>query len=235
MLCMARCSSQSTVLTTWVLHWLQTPPGRLINITNKTSRTLGFGKNPEDQLFFSKRQLSHQSGVCKLYLGPKHQADQLTRVCTAKGSIAHTTEMPQQIQCQQHAGNAGLTISPTWAQESKTGNFYKFHHQQGSIASDTKWIPGYCPSVTRAHHSHSLLYPVTSCQTDYRKFSFFWMQSRIGMTSLRMWTAAPTLETFCSHLPKLVPFRVGYAPPVSSVDDGLGLCWSGFCPRRPLQ
>ena len=37
--------------------------------------------------------------------------------------------------------------------------FYMFHH--GSLAS-----------VRRAHHSHSLSYPVPSCHTDYRK-SFF--------------------------------------------------------------
>ena len=61
-------------------------------------------------------------GICKLYLGPKqHQVDQPPRVCTAKGSMVDTAEMLQDIQCQQHAGNAGLTISPTQAQESKTG------------------------------------------------------------------------------------------------------------------
>ena len=61
-------------------------------------------------------------GICKLYLGPKqHQADQPPRVCTAKGSMVDTTEMLQDIQCQQHAGNTRLTISPTRAQESKTG------------------------------------------------------------------------------------------------------------------
>ncbi len=61
-------------------------------------------------------------GICKLYLGPKqHQADQPPRVCTAKGSMVDTAEMLQDIQCQQHAGNAGLTVSPTQAQESKTG------------------------------------------------------------------------------------------------------------------
>ena len=100
MLCMARCSSQSTVLTSWVSHWPQTPPGRHINITNKASRTLGSGKNPEDRLLFSKRQgLQVQGschtcpGICKLYLAPKqHQADQPPRVCTAKGSMVDTTE-----------------------------------------------------------------------------------------------------------------------------------------------
>ena len=113
MLCMARCSSQSTVLTSWVSQWPQTPPGRHINITNKASRTLGSGKNPEDQLLCSKRQgLQVQGswhtnpGICKLYLAPKqHQADQLPRVCTAKGSMVDTTEMLQDIQCQQHADN----------------------------------------------------------------------------------------------------------------------------------
>ena len=61
-------------------------------------------------------------GICKLCLGPKqHQADQLPRVCRPKGSMVDTTEMLQDIQCQQHAGNAGLTISPTQVQESKTG------------------------------------------------------------------------------------------------------------------
>ena len=78
-------------------------------------------KNPEDRLLFSKRQgLQVQSschtnpGICKLYLAPKqHQADQLPRVCTAKGSMVDTTEMLQDIQCQQHADNTRLTISPT--------------------------------------------------------------------------------------------------------------------------
>ena len=61
-------------------------------------------------------------GICKLYLGPKqHQADQPPRVCTAKGSMVDTAELLQDIQCQQHAGNTGLTISPTRVQESKTG------------------------------------------------------------------------------------------------------------------
>ena len=85
-----------------------------------TSRTLGSGKNPEDRLLFSKRQglqvqgSCHTSpGICKLYLAPKqHQADQLPRVCTAKGSMVDTTEMLQVIQCQ-HADNTRLTISPT--------------------------------------------------------------------------------------------------------------------------
>ena len=53
-------------------------------ITNKASRTLGSGKNPEDRLLFSKRQglqvqgSCHTSpGICKLYLAPKqYQADQ---------------------------------------------------------------------------------------------------------------------------------------------------------------
>ena len=92
-----------------------------INITNKASRTLGSGKNPEDRLLFSKRQglqvqgSCHTSpGICKLYLAPKqHQADQPPRVCTAKGSMVDTTEMLQDIQCQQHADNTRLTISPT--------------------------------------------------------------------------------------------------------------------------
>ena len=118
MLCMARCSSQSTVLS-WVSHWPQTPPGRHINITNKACRTLGSGKNPEDGLLFSKRQglqgSCHTSpGICTLYLAPtQHQPDQLPRVCTAKGSMVDTTEMLQDIQCQQHADNTRLTISPT--------------------------------------------------------------------------------------------------------------------------
>ena len=121
MLCMAICASQSTVLTSWGSHWPQTPPGRHINITNKASRTLGSGKNPEYRLLFSKRRglqaqgSCHTSpGICKLYLAPKqHQADQLHRVCTAKGSMVDTTEMLQDIQCQQHADNTRLTISAT--------------------------------------------------------------------------------------------------------------------------
>ena len=53
-------------------------------------------------------------GICKLCLAPKqHQADQPPRVCTAKGSVVDTTEMLQDIQCQQHADNTRLTVSPT--------------------------------------------------------------------------------------------------------------------------
>ena len=88
---------------------------------HQASRTMGSGKNPEDRLLFIKRQgLQVQSschtspGICKLYLAPKqHQADQPPRVCTAKGSMVDTTEMLQDIQCQQHADNTRLTISPT--------------------------------------------------------------------------------------------------------------------------
>ena len=53
-------------------------------------------------------------GICKLYLAPKqHQPDQPPRVCTAKGSMVDTAEMLQDIQCQQHADNTRLTVSPT--------------------------------------------------------------------------------------------------------------------------
>ena len=198
MLCMARCSSQSTVLTSWVSHWPQRPPGRHINITNKASRTLGSGKNPEDRLLFSKRQglqaqgSCHTSpGICKLYLAPKqHQADQPPRVCTVKGSMVDTTEMLQDIQCQQHADNARLTISPTQVQESKTSEYHvTIPVSQEPIIP----VPCYtqCPPVKRC--------------TDYRKFSFF-------PNAIKDWNdlsedvaAAPTLETFCSRLPKSVP------------------------------
>lgn len=42
------------------------------------------------------------------------------------------------------------------------------------------------------------------------------------MTSLRMWWVlrAPSLESFCSRLPKSLPSEWAPAPPVSCVDDG---------------
>ena len=198
MLCMARCSSQSTVLTSWVSHWPQTPPGRHINITNKASRTLGSGKNPEDRLLFSKRQGLQGSchtgpGICKLYLAPKqHQPDQLPRVCTAKGSMVDTTEMLQDIQCQQDADNTRLAISPTQVQESKTSEY-----QVTIPVSQEPIIP--VPCYTQC--------PPVKCCTDYRKFSF-------SPNAIKDWNgltedvaAAPTLETFCSRLPKSVPLE----------------------------
>ena len=200
MLCMARCSSQSTVLTSWVSHWLQTPPGRHINITNKASRTLGSGKNPEDWLLFSKRQgLQVQSschtspGICKLYLAPKqHQADQPPRVCTAKGSMVDSTEMLQDIRCQQHADNTRLTISPTQVQESKTSEY-----QLTIPVSQEHIIP--IPCYTQC--------PPVKCCIDYRKFSFFPNAIKDWNDLTEDVAAAPTLETFCSRLPKSVPLE----------------------------
>ena len=205
MLCMARCSSQSTVLTSWVSHWPQTPPGRHINITNKASRTLGSGKNPEDRLLFSKRQVlqvqgsCHTSpGICKLYLAPKqHQADQPPRVCTAKGSMVDTTEMLQDIQCQQHADNTRLTISPTQVQESKTSEY-----QVTIPVSQEPVIP--IPCYTQC--------PPVKCCTDYRKFSFFPSAIKDWNDLTEDVAAAPTLETFCSCLPKSVPLEQAMPP-----------------------
>ena len=215
---MARCSSQSTVLTSWVSQRPQMPPGKHINITNKASRTLGSGKNPEDRLLFSKRQglqgSCHTSpGIYKLYLAPKqHQPDYPPRVCTAKGSMVDTTEMLLDIQCQ-HV-NTRLTTSPTLVQESKTGEFCKFHHHHGSIATDTKWISGDYPSIARAHHSHSPLYPVPSCPASYRQREIL-----LFPNAIEDWkdlnedvAAAPTLRDFLSMSSKISIFRVGHAP-----------------------
>ena len=137
------------------VNWPQMPPGRHINITNKTSRTLGSGKNPKDQLLFSKRQGLHGSchtspGICKLCLAPKqHQADQLPRVCTAKGSIV----TPSKYQVTIPVSQKPIIPIPSYTQEG-------------------------------------------SCHSDYRKFSFFPTQSRIGMTSVRMWLLHPPLRLF---------------------------------------
>ena len=126
---------------------------------------MGSGKNPEDRLLFSKRQglqvqgSCHTSpGICKLCLAPKqHQADQPPRVCTAKGCMVDTTEMQQDIQCQQHADNTRLTISPTEVQESKTSEY-----QVTIPVSQEPIIP--IPCYTQC--------PPVKCCTDCRKFSF---------------------------------------------------------------
>ena len=44
--------------------------------------------------------------------------------------------------------------------------------------------------------------------------------------------AAPTLETFCSRLPKSVPSELAMPPQVSSVDDGYGCAGQGLPPAR---
>ena len=66
------------------------------------------------------------------------------------------------------------------------------------FAIDTKKKTVYYPSVKRACHSYSLLYPVPSIHTDYRKIP----------NMIKDWSdltedvaAAHTLESFCSCLP----------------------------------
>ena len=207
MLCMARCSSQSTVLTSWVSHWPQMPPGRHINITNKASRTLGSGKNPEDRLLFSKRQgLQVRSschtnpGICKLYLAPKqHQADQPPRVCTAKGSMVDTTEMLQDV------NNMLTTLG--WP--------YLQHRCRKARLVNTRWLSQY-------HKSPSFPFPVIpsahlSSVVLTTGSSFSPTQSRIEMTSLRMWLLHPPLRLFV-HVFQNLWSRP--CPQVSSVGDG---------------
>ena len=111
-------------------------------------------------------------------------------------------------------------------------NFYKFHHHHGSIATDTKWIPGDYPSITRAHHSHSLLYPVPTCQVLY------WLQEVLPFPQRNQGLKWPHWGCGCCTYPwdflftssKISTFGVGHAPQVSSVDDGYGCASQGLPP-----
>ena len=101
-------------------------------------------------------------------------------------------------------------------------NFYKFHHHHGSIATGTKWMPGDYPSITRAHHSHSLLYPMSTCQVLY------WLQEVLLFPQRNQGLKWPHWGCGCCTHPwdflftssKISTFGVGQAPQVSSVDDG---------------
>ena len=118
--------------------------------------------------------------------------------CTNKSYVIATSDLWLFI----HASNLLSLYSPSPLP------YNKFHHHHGSIATDTKWIPGDYPSITRAHHSHSLLYPVPSCQVSY------WLQEILLFpNAIKDWNdltedvaAAPTRlfahKTFCSLLPK---------------------------------
>ena len=79
-------------------------------------------------------------------------------------------------------------------------NFYKFHH--GSIAIDTKHRPVFQPTTRRTRRVHPLTYPVPSCRTDYRKFSFFPRTIRDWNDLTEAVASAPTVESFRSRLPK---------------------------------
>ena len=79
-------------------------------------------------------------------------------------------------------------------------NFYKFHH--GSIAIDTKHRPVFQPTTRRTRRAHPLMYPVPSCRTDYRKFSFSPHTIRDWNDLSEAVASAPTVESFQSKLPK---------------------------------
>ena len=225
MLRMARCSSQSAVFTFWVSHWPQMPPGRHINITNKASRTLGSGKNPEDRLLFSKRQglqgSCHTSPwICKLYLAPKqHQPDQPSRVCTAKGSMVDTTEMLQDIHwhCQHLAdciSNIGAGKQDWWILEVPPPPWLHSHWHQ----VNTRWLSQY-------HKSPSFPFPVIPSAllssviltTGNSPFS----QRNQGLEWPHWGCGCCTHPwDFLFTSSKISTFGVGHAPQVCSVDDG---------------
>ena len=100
--------------------------------------------------------------------------------------------------------------------------FYKFYHHHGSIATGTKWIPGDYPSITRDHHSHSLLYPVPTYQVLY------WLQEILLFPQHNQGLKWPHWGCGCCTHPwdflftssKISTFGVGHAPQVSSVDAG---------------
>jgi hypothetical protein len=79
--------------------------------------------------------------------------------------------------------------------------FFKFHY--GSVIIDSKYSPTQQPTARRPRRTHSLTYPVPSCRTDYRKYSFFpntvmdWNKLPEDVAS------APSLESFQSRLSKL--------------------------------
>ena len=212
MLCMARCSSQSTVLISWVSHWPQTPPGRHINITNKASRTLGSGKNPEDRLLFSKRQglqvqgSCHTSpGICKLYLAPNN-IKLINRLESVQQKAAWWT--PQRCCRISNVNNMLTTLG--WP--------YLQHRCRKAGLVKTRWLSQY-------HKSPSFPFPVipsahmSSVVLTTGSSPFSPMQSRIEMTSLRMWLLHPPLRLFV-HVFQNQYLQSRPCPQVSSVDDG---------------
>ena len=190
MLCMARCSSQSTVLTSWVSHWPQTPPGRHINITNKASRTLGSGKNPEDRLLFSKRQ------------GLQVQKAVVTPGLEYASSIWHPNNIKLINRLESVQQKAAWWTPQRCCRISIVNNMlttlgwpYLQHRCRKARLVNTRWLSQYrkspsfpFPVIPSAHLSSVVLTTGSS--------PFSPRQSRIEMTSLRMWLLHPPLRLF---------------------------------------
>ena len=162
-------------------HWPQTPPGRHINITNKASRTLGSGKNPEDR--FSKRHgLQVQSschtspGICKLYLADIKLINHLQQKSVQQKAAWWT---PQRCCRISNVNNMLTTLG--WPSLQ--------HRCRKARLVNTRWLSQY-------HKSPSFPY-LSSVVLTTGSSPFSPTQSRIEMTSLRrMWLLHPPLRLF---------------------------------------
>ena len=163
MLCMARCSSQSTVLTSWCHTDFRRHLGDTSTSPTKQAgpwvlgRTLKIGSS----LVKGRANKAVVTPVLKYASSIWHpnNINLINRLESVQQKAAWWT--PQRCCKISSVNNMLTTLGWPYLQhrcrKARLVNFYKFHHHHGSIATDTKWIPGDYPSITRAHHSHSPL------------------------------------------------------------------------------
>ena len=188
MLCMARCSGQSTVLTSWVSQWPQTPPGRHINITNKASGTLGPGKNPEDSSSLVKGRAYKYKAI-------------VTPVLEYASSIWHPNNFKLINHLESVQQKAAWWTPQRCCRISNVNNMltlgwpYLQHRCRKARLVNTMWLSQY-------HKSPSFPFPVipsarlSSVVLTTGSSPFSPTQSRIEITSLRMWLLHPPLRLF---------------------------------------
>ena len=177
-------------------------------ITAKASRTLGFlrrtlkinAKGVKDRAYkaFVRPVLEYAAAVWDPYNAKQIQSLEAVQRRAARWvsqRYRRTSSVSDMLAClqwpslQSRRRNARLTM------------FFKFHNKTTSI--DSRYAPVFDPTKRRARHSNSLSYPIPSCRTDYRKFSFF------PRTSAD-WNALPddavqarSVEAFRNHLLKV--------------------------------
>jgi hypothetical protein len=147
-------------------------------ITTKASRTLGFlrrtlkisAKGVKDKAYkaFVRPVLEYAASVWDPH-NVKHikslEAVQRRAARWVSQRYRRTSSVEDMLTClqwpslQSRRRNARLTT------------FYKFHHKTAFINSH--YAPVFDPQKRKARHSNSQSYPIPSCRTDYRKFSFF--------------------------------------------------------------
>ena len=189
MLCMARCSGQSTVLTSRVSHWPQTPPGRHINITNKACRTLGSGKNPKIGSSLVKgRAYKYKAVVTPVleYASSIWHPNNIKLINRLKSVRQKAAWWTPQRRCRISNVNNMLTT---------LGWSYLQHRCRKTRLVNTRWLSQY-------HKSPSFPFPVipsahlSSVVLTTGSSPFSPTQSRIETTSLRMWLLHPPLRLF---------------------------------------